>query len=129
MRNLTIFAPSHGAHSYAKIHFAVGEKDESAQTAANEFIPNDYRLIFCDCNMSEEERDIIIADYHNIESNKNHYLNTRHLYDNQQQNEMRAPAGSISAGTSSNEARSQIQQESKTRKCLLLRIVFHSKKP
>jgi hypothetical protein len=38
MRNLTIFAPSHGAHSYAKIHFAVGEKDESAQTAANEFI-------------------------------------------------------------------------------------------
>jgi hypothetical protein len=39
MRKLTIFAPSHGTHSYAKIHFAVGEKDESAQTAANEFIP------------------------------------------------------------------------------------------
>jgi uncharacterized membrane protein len=38
MRNLTIFAPSHGTHSYAKIHFAVGEKDESAQTAANEFV-------------------------------------------------------------------------------------------
>jgi hypothetical protein len=38
MRNLTIFALPHGAHSCAKIHFAVGEKDESAQTAANEFI-------------------------------------------------------------------------------------------
>jgi hypothetical protein len=46
MRNLTIFAPSHGAHSYAKIHFAVGEKDESAQTAANEFISREFSLSF-----------------------------------------------------------------------------------
>jgi hypothetical protein len=35
---MTIFAPSHGAHSCAKILFAVGEKDERAKMAANEFI-------------------------------------------------------------------------------------------
>jgi hypothetical protein len=38
---MTIFAPSHGAHSCAKILFAVGEKDERAKMAANEFI-HDY---------------------------------------------------------------------------------------
>jgi hypothetical protein len=36
---MTIFAPSHGAHSCTKILFAVGEKDERAKMAANEFIP------------------------------------------------------------------------------------------
>jgi hypothetical protein len=41
---MTIFAPSHGAHSCAKILFAVGEKDERAKMAANEFIPWDNRL-------------------------------------------------------------------------------------
>jgi hypothetical protein len=34
---LKIFAPSHGAHSCAKILFAAGEKDERAKMAANEF--------------------------------------------------------------------------------------------
>jgi hypothetical protein len=38
MRNITIFAPSHGTHSSAKIIFACGEKDEGAKTAANEII-------------------------------------------------------------------------------------------
>jgi hypothetical protein len=39
---MTIFAPSHGAHSCAKILFAVGEKDERAKRAANEFIYENY---------------------------------------------------------------------------------------
>jgi hypothetical protein len=44
---MTIFAPSHGARSSAKILFAIGEKDERAKMTANEFIlyecvhPND----------------------------------------------------------------------------------------
>jgi hypothetical protein len=40
MRNVTIFAPSHGTRSCAKILFAYAEKDGRAKIAANENIRN-----------------------------------------------------------------------------------------